>query len=259
MIDRFMKVDEGIYRGSAPTVEDVIYLHKKYGIKKIISLDADCGNKIDRICQLLKIKHLNLPLHGDKTSLLKILQYDICDLLNNGKPTYVHCLHGKDRTGFLIALYKVKCMGWTAKKAIKEAEFLHFGTGLKPITTKMYKKVIESAENKIDENKADIVNNERNGTVSDFMVGDINDSYLDQAGQSSFAPFMTTERIWPFNQVYNYVYDQNGTRNDRSLVDTLEEKYVGTKNDGVPAVGLYDNSVIKGVGPVENGGGFVNY
>lgn len=34
--------------------------------------------------------------------------------------TYVHCLHGKDRTGFMCAAYRMKVMGWSYKDAVKE-------------------------------------------------------------------------------------------------------------------------------------------
>lgn len=33
---------------------------------------------------------------------------------------YVHCLHGVDRTGFVIAAYRVKALGWSWDQAYKE-------------------------------------------------------------------------------------------------------------------------------------------
>jgi len=68
---------------------------------------------------------------------------------------------------------------------------------------------------------------------------------------------MSTERVDPFNPVYNYVYDSYPTRNNYDLSDIIERG--DHSSNEVPAVGLYDNSVIKGVGPVDLGNGFVNY
>lgn len=35
-------------------------------------------------------------------------------------PVYLHCLHGKDRTGFLCAAYRMQKMGWSFKDAVIE-------------------------------------------------------------------------------------------------------------------------------------------
>lgn len=41
-------------------------------------------------------------------------------------PVYVHCLHGVDRTGMVIAYYRVKRQKWTPEKAIEEMLDLGF-------------------------------------------------------------------------------------------------------------------------------------
>lgn len=35
-------------------------------------------------------------------------------------PIYVHCLHGKDRTGFMCAIYRMRIQSWTFSMALKE-------------------------------------------------------------------------------------------------------------------------------------------
>jgi protein tyrosine/serine phosphatase len=262
MIYRFHKVDDGIYRGSAPSVQDVIQLHKNYGINKIISLDADSGSKINRICKLLNINHVNLPINEDKKTIINLLNHNIKKLLQDNGPTFVHCFHGKDRTGLVVALYEVKCLGIDPDDAIKEAEKLGFGIGVNPYFINLFKKIIFAAsikKEKKDENNLSIADNVRNNSplAGDNLVGDIRDSYLDEGSQSSFAPFMSTERVYPFNQVYNYIYDTYPTRNNYDL-SGIEEGANYSPNNEMPAVGLYDNSVIKGVGPVDLGNGFVN-
>jgi protein-tyrosine phosphatase len=37
-------------------------------------------------------------------------------------PIYVHCLHGQDRTGYVIAAYRMLIQGWSFKRAYQEAK-----------------------------------------------------------------------------------------------------------------------------------------
>jgi tyrosine-protein phosphatase SIW14 len=39
-----------------------------------------------------------------------------------GRPAYVHCKHGRDRTGVMVALYRVEVSRWTGEEAVREAE-----------------------------------------------------------------------------------------------------------------------------------------
>lgn len=39
---------------------------------------------------------------------------------SDNHPVFIHCLHGRDRTGLMTALYRVTCDGWTAEKAYAE-------------------------------------------------------------------------------------------------------------------------------------------
>lgn len=39
---------------------------------------------------------------------------------HENKSVYIHCLHGKDRTGFMCAVYRMKYCGWSYKQAKRE-------------------------------------------------------------------------------------------------------------------------------------------
>jgi protein-tyrosine phosphatase family protein len=253
MIHRFLKVAPGIYRGSAPSPADVAHLHKKYNIKKIISLDEKSGERIDRSCKLLGIKQIKLYI-TDRKSILNLLHHNLKDLLERDGPTFIHCFHGKDRTGLVCAMFQVKYLGKSPEVAIAEAKKLGFGIGVHPSIISLYEKLIKSCRPVQDQNNADIVSNERE------PFGDNRDSYLDEAQRGSFAPYLDQTKQAPVDALYNFVYDQSPTR--ENYQDYQNEKDKCDKDvvseQVVPQVGIYDNDAgVSGFGPAANSGGFI--
>lgn len=211
MINRFQQVDDGLFRGSAPNVQDVIDLHKYLDVNKIVSLDQEAGNRIDRICKLLNVNHVIIPVNANQIEpLMKLLSFDLTQLLMDGGPTFIHCRQGKDRTGMVIAMYKCKYLGVPCDKAIKEAKSLGFGHGLKPSITKSYEKMIRMCcsqkhnhESK-DINELDIVNNTRPEASFDEKT-------IEEATMPSWGPQLDFTRMYPFNSEFESVPLIDGT------------------------------------------------
>lgn len=252
MINRFKQVTLEIYRGSAPEPKDVIWLHENFNINKIVSLDEESGEVIDKICKRLNIKQVKIYLDFSLSSLLNLLSYDLKNLLEVGGPTFVHCHEGKDRTGLLIALYKCKYLNMNPEDAIKEAESLGFGIGVDPKVTELYKKIIRSTKENQDSNNADIVSNERD------YKSDHRNSFLQEADRSSFAPYQSGTKQAPMDFVYNSVNEQYSTRKNYKTKN--DDKYINTLPTYVtPQIGLRDPSAgIGGAGPSENFGAFIS-
>jgi len=249
MISKFLRVDDGLYRGSAPSPKDVQMLHDKYGIKKIVSLDQNCADIIANTCKLFKIKQVIIDLNESKSSLLNLLKYDLYDLLINGGPTFVHCRHGKDRTGLICAMYQCKYQGKDPEQAIAEAKSLGFGIGVDPSFINLYEKLIRSCKTPTDINNSDIVSNVREDK------GDSRDSYLDEADRFSIEAYLGKNLMDQDDPVYSTINHQSPTRQDN---DRLIKEHI-LEEDYMPQVGQYDNSAgIAGVGPSENVGGFIH-
>ena len=233
MINRFMPVTNGLFRGSAPNNQDVMFLKDNYGINKIVSLDDRSAYRIKDIVKELGIKHIIIPLTFNHGSLIQLLNFDLNNLLINDGPTYIHCYHGKDRTGLVCALFECKYLGEDPEVAINKAKTIGMGVGLDPRVTKFYEKLIRSCKSNKDVNNADIVSNTRAPT------GDNRDSYLDQAQQGSFAPYLSKTRQMPMDSVYSPINDQSPTREnyqdyknvpDIKTMSFPEEEYIALKD-----------------------------
>lgn len=250
MIHRLRKITNGLYRGSAPNPKDVLWLKEILGINKIVSLDKDTGDRIDRACRLLGINHVKDYIEGDdKGALIRVLSQNLKELLLDGGPTYLHCHEGKDRTGLVAAMFKCKYMGVSPDKAIEEAKSLGFGVGIPPKITHLYEKIIKSCKPSEDINSADIVSN-----IRDY-VGDNRDGFLDEVNRGSFAPYLDHTRQDPIDAVYNYINDQSPTRQNYNQEPIKQHNSDTDQN--VPQVGTFDNDAgARGFGPTENYGGF---
>ena len=264
MIHRLRKVTNQLFRGSAPSPKEVMWLKDQLGIKKIVSLDQQAGDRINRACKLLGIHHITIPIDIThlKKNLLEFLKNDLKELFLQGGPTFVHCKSGKDRTGLAMALVQCKYLGKSPEKAIEEAKSLGFGIGVDPKVIHIFEKIIRSCKPSGDSNnlsvheKSDIVSNERQ------YIGDNRDSYLDEGHQGSFAPYLNVTRQDPMDALYNFVMDQSPTRENYHHGEPIKTHYHEDPHqveDVVPMVGVYDNDAGgRGFGPVEpNPGGFI--
>lgn len=126
-IERFYEVSPGIYRGARPEWEGMKYL-SAMGFKSVVNLDDDryAIMKEQHFAQLLGLEEYSQPLSSfwfpDDEQVDDILDF-ISDPSN--QPVFVHCLHGRDRTGMIIGLYRVLYEGWKPQDAYKE--MLNFG------------------------------------------------------------------------------------------------------------------------------------
>ncbi|MCX7794185.1 MAG: dual specificity protein phosphatase family protein [Thermodesulfovibrionales bacterium] len=116
------QVSEGIFRGAQPLPEGYLTL-KKMGIKTVINLR---NHSEKEAVEAAGMKSIEIPLSVlKKTSIEDVNR--IIEIISNpeNQPVYVHCRHGQDRTGIVIAAYRMRIDGWSLKEA--EAEMQAFG------------------------------------------------------------------------------------------------------------------------------------
>lgn len=130
-----------LYRGGAPKPWEVEALKKIFNIKQIISLDEQAANAIKDACVNNAIIQIVIPIEKGKNDASIILnRINPTDIIKD-IPTYVHCYHGKDRTGLFVAKYRIE-NGWTPNDALNEAYSFGFGEGVDPDVVKNYIELI---------------------------------------------------------------------------------------------------------------------
>jgi tyrosine-protein phosphatase SIW14 len=127
ILPNFHQVNEHLYRGAQPLAGGMKELASR-GIKTIINLRGeDEGTRVEEAeAEAAGLRYFSVPLPGfgrpSDEQVEKVLAF-IDDAKN--WPVFVHCHHGEDRTGTIIAVYRISHDGWTVERAKKEAK--HYG------------------------------------------------------------------------------------------------------------------------------------
>ncbi len=124
-VENLHRVDEGLYRSGQPTSEGFKDLYD-YGIRLVLSLRSNHDDR--NLAGDTRLELLRIPMAAwfirdqDIIAALRILRSR-----NTEKPLLVHCWHGADRTGAVIAAYRIVCQNWTQQDAIREMQAGGFG------------------------------------------------------------------------------------------------------------------------------------
>ena len=122
-LPNFQKVDDHIYRGAQPTAEGFKEL-AGLGIKTVIDLrqiGEHSQENEQKIVTNLGMHYASVPMAGMATP--KDSQVAaVLALLNTSGPVFVHCKRGADRTGMVVAVYRIAQDGWENRKALSEAK-----------------------------------------------------------------------------------------------------------------------------------------
>jgi tyrosine-protein phosphatase SIW14 len=128
-VDRFHRVDDRLFRGAQPTEAGLKSLWDA-GVRTVINLrdDNDIGYDERTAAEALGMKWINIPIQDGSffTQSRRIPEeairafFDAVDSSAPG-PIFVHCRRGTDRTGAIVAFYRIARQGWPSDKAAKEA------------------------------------------------------------------------------------------------------------------------------------------
>jgi len=121
-VRRFAYVDEGLYRGDQPTPEGFQQL-KDMGVETVVNLRLLHGDQDKMAGTGLKYIHLRFPVWNPEDK--DVLEFLKIVTTPEHKPVFVHCRLGNDRTGMMVAAYRMIIQGWPLERAMEEME--HYG------------------------------------------------------------------------------------------------------------------------------------
>ncbi len=131
-VPNLFKVRAGVFRGGRPTVAGYAKL-KALGVKTVINLEiadiveakqADIdSDRANAIAAGMRWVHIPMPAYS--TGLAARFDAKVNKALSLLKDhgtegIYLHCKHGRDRTGLVMALDRVENEGWAAQRAYDE-------------------------------------------------------------------------------------------------------------------------------------------
>jgi len=122
----FAKVSDGVWRGGQPSAESFAKL-KAMGVRTVVSLRTF---EVDRrLLKGLGLKYLHISFkagHPETEDVLEFLK-TVEDPAN--RPVFVHCKWGTDRSGMMVAAYRIVLEGWSKEQALEEMRAMGFNEG----------------------------------------------------------------------------------------------------------------------------------
>lgn len=128
-LPNFSKINDQLYRGGQPSQAGINEL-ARLGIKTVIDLrdNDDRAKSEGQWAGAAGMRFINIPLSTlarPKDETIAAILADI--MAAKDQPVFVHCKRGSDRTGTVIAVYRIVHDGWNGQQTMSEAR--QFGIG----------------------------------------------------------------------------------------------------------------------------------
>src|ERR1700694_4976491 len=120
-LPNFHQVNSQLYRGAQPQPGGLEKL-KALGVTTIVNLrgKGEQTQEEDDAARAIGLRYYNVPLPEFSKPRDADVQR-VLDIINvpENQPVFVHCRHGEDRTGTIIACYRISHDGWAASESKK--------------------------------------------------------------------------------------------------------------------------------------------
>lgn len=116
-------ISDSVYRSEQPSRKAFKEL-EEYGFKTVINFRRLWND--NRKARDTDLNLVHLPMRTAKLTEAEVIE--ALKAVNNAqKPILLHCWHGSDRTGVIVAAYRMVFENWTKEDAISEFRHTDFG------------------------------------------------------------------------------------------------------------------------------------
>jgi tyrosine-protein phosphatase SIW14 len=128
------KISDVLFRGAQPTEQGFAEL-KKLGVTTVVDLRAN-GRDVTwerRVTESAGLRFVHIPVRGwSPPSDEQVAQFLRIFHDDPSQRVFVHCYYGDDRTGVMVAAYRITVQNWPARDAIHEMYAFGFHYHLYP-------------------------------------------------------------------------------------------------------------------------------
>src|ERR1700730_41089 len=133
-VPRAGKVSDVLFRGAQPSAQGLAEL-KKLGITTVVDLRGNRGPVASerREVESLGMRFIDIPVLGWSTpSNAQVAEFLGLFKEDPQQKVFVHCYYGEDRSGVMVAAYRIAQQNWTADQAVAERDSFGFHYHLYP-------------------------------------------------------------------------------------------------------------------------------
>jgi len=115
-VENLHRVDAHLYRSGQPDSAGFQQLYA-LGVRYDLNLRQFHDDK--PLLGDLNITYHHIKINTSKMTYEHLVE-GVAFIMNADAPVLVHCLHGSDRTGTIVAGYRIAAHGWSKEKALEE-------------------------------------------------------------------------------------------------------------------------------------------
>jgi protein tyrosine/serine phosphatase len=121
----FAEVTPTLYRGGQPSRVGYEAL-AKMGVNIVVDARLSGKDNERNAVEKAGMQYVSIPWHCLFPKDEVFVRFLALLRDNPGKKVFVHCRYGDDRTGMMIAAYRMSVQGWTAAEALREMDEFGF-------------------------------------------------------------------------------------------------------------------------------------
>jgi len=122
------QINDFLLRGAQPSNQGLAEL-KKLGVTTVVNLRG-WSHEVEserKQAESLGLRYLNIPVSGwSPPTNEQVAQFLALLRSSPGQKIFVHCKYGEDRTGVMMAAFRIAENNWTTEQAIQEMDFFGF-------------------------------------------------------------------------------------------------------------------------------------